>query len=94
MLSGHPGVLSRVPGHLNRQTFLLCRHPGASGCHGSSHPWPQARARHHVERAHATIDVQEVKTISVDEVAKRRGHDYLTVVSEPGEGKTRRSRVL
>ena len=38
--------------------------------------------------------MQEVKTISVYEVAKRRGHDYLTVVSEPGEGKTRRSRVL
>lgn len=49
---------------------------------------------HQVERAHATIDVQEVKTLSVDEVAKRRGHDYLTVVSEPGDGKARRSRVL
>ena len=30
----------------------------------------------------------------MDEVAKRRGHDHLTVVSEPGDGQTRRSRVL
>ena len=31
--------------------------------------------RHHVEQAHAVIDVEAVKVLSVDEVAKRRGHD-------------------
>ena len=30
---------------------------------------------HHVERVHAIIDMQEVKMIRVDEVAKRRRHD-------------------
>lgn len=49
---------------------------------------------HHVERAHQAIEVQAVQTLSIDEVAKRRGHDYLTVVSQPGDGKTRRARVL
>jgi transposase len=49
---------------------------------------------HQVDRAHEVIDVKEVKDLSIDEVAKRRGHDYLTVVSEPGEGKARPSRVL
>lgn len=38
---------------------------------------------HHVKRAHEQMDVSQVKTLSVDEVSKRRGHDYLTVLSEP-----------
>ena len=39
---------------------------------------------HHVAEAHEQMDVSQVSVLSVDEVSKRRGHQYLTVVSEPG----------
>jgi transposase len=39
------------------------------------------------------MDVSQVDTLSVDEVSKRRGHDYVTVVSEPKRA-GQRSRVL
>jgi transposase len=40
---------------------------------------------YHVEKAHQKMDLQSVQTVSVDEVSKRRGHDYLTVLSEAGQ---------
>jgi transposase len=48
---------------------------------------------HHVAAAHERMDLSQVNILSVDEVAKRRGHDYLTVLSEPGQ-EGERSRVL
>jgi transposase len=48
---------------------------------------------HHVELAHDALELKGVKTLSVDEVSRRRGHNYLTVVSEPGH-KSQLSRVL
>jgi transposase len=47
----------------------------------------------HVDQAHGQMDLSQVRVVSVDEVAKRRGHDYLTVVSEPGQDGAR-ARVL
>ncbi len=39
---------------------------------------------HHVDIAFSRMPLKEVTSLSVDEVSKRRGHDYLTVFSEPG----------
>lgn len=38
---------------------------------------------HHVEKAHAAMDLGSVRAISVDEVCRARGQNYLTIVSEP-----------
>ncbi len=50
---------------------------------------------HHVEKAHQAIDVTGVKELTVDETSVRRGHEYVTVVCEPGRQKPGQStRVL
>ncbi len=38
---------------------------------------------HHVAEAHGRMDLGEVRVVSVDEVCRARGQNYLTVVSEP-----------
>ena len=38
---------------------------------------------HHVERAHGRMGLEKVRVVSVDEVCRKRGHNYLTIVSEP-----------
>ena len=43
---------------------------------------------HHVERAHAQIEVSGVTQLTVDETSVRRGHEYVTVVCEPGRRDT------
>lgn len=48
---------------------------------------------HHVGVAHEGMDVSQVREVSVDEVSKKRGHDYMTVLSETG-GEGSPSRVL
>lgn len=40
---------------------------------------------HHVEKAHKELQLGDVRTLSIDEVSRRKGHDYITVVSEPGD---------
>ena len=50
---------------------------------------------HHVEKAHQQIEVAEVTQLTVDETSVRRGHDYVTVVCEPGcQEEKRTTRVL
>lgn len=39
---------------------------------------------HHVDRAHEQIDVKAVRQLTVDETSVRRGHEYVTVICEPG----------
>jgi transposase len=38
---------------------------------------------HHVERAHGRMGLEKVRVGSVDEVCRKRGHNDLTIVSEP-----------
>jgi transposase len=50
---------------------------------------------HHVDEAHAHVDMSEVVQLSVDETSIRRGHEYVTVVCEPGAyGTEHPTRVL
>lgn len=39
---------------------------------------------HHVDQAHDQIDLSTVRQLTVDETSIRRGHEYVTVVCEPG----------
>ena len=39
---------------------------------------------HHVEKAHEQIELKAVTQLTVDETSVRRGHEYVTVVCEPG----------
>lgn len=49
----------------------------------------------HVKGAHDQVDVKEVKRLLVDETSIRKGHDYVTVVCEPGQPeKEKPTRVL
>ena len=48
---------------------------------------------HHVVQAHERMDWGSVRVISVDEVCRARGQNYLTIVSEPKQ-EGRPSRVL
>jgi len=48
---------------------------------------------HHVAEAHQRMVLDKVKILSIDEVSRRRGHNYLTVFSEPSQVE-RPSRVL
>ena len=36
---------------------------------------------HHVEGAHKGLKFDGLEVVSVDEVSRRRGHDYLTIIS-------------
>lgn len=38
---------------------------------------------HHVAKAHEAMDLSQVRVISIDEVCRRRGQKYLTIISEP-----------
>lgn len=38
---------------------------------------------HHVAKAHEAMDLSQVRIISIDEVCRRRGQKYLTIISEP-----------
>lgn len=38
----------------------------------------------HVDRAHDQIEIDTVTQLAVDETSVRRGHEYVTVVCEPG----------
>lgn len=38
---------------------------------------------HYVDEAHERLDLSEVNTLGVDEVSRRGGQDYLTVISTP-----------
>jgi len=50
---------------------------------------------HHVGQAHQQIPVSEVTQLTVDETSVRRGHNYVTVVCEPGcPAEQRTTRVL
>jgi len=50
---------------------------------------------HHVEQAHGQIEISDVSQLSVDETSVRRGHEYVTVVCEPGRRSEQRpTRVL
>jgi transposase len=50
---------------------------------------------HHVKEAHQQIEVTEVTQLTVDETSVRRGHNYVTVVCEPGCPEEKRTtRVL
>jgi len=50
---------------------------------------------YHVDKAHQAIDVSTVQQLTVDETSVRRGHEYVTVVCEPGQKNPRRpTRVL
>jgi len=48
---------------------------------------------HHVAKAHAAMDLTDVRVISVDEVCRARGQNYLTIISEPKQN-GRPTRVL
>ncbi len=48
---------------------------------------------HHVREAHDRRDLGEVRVISVDEVCRARGQNYLTIISEPRQ-EGRPTRVL
>jgi transposase len=48
---------------------------------------------HHVRKAHAAMDLSSVRVMSVDEVCRARGQNYLTIVSEPKQ-EGRATRVL
>jgi len=48
---------------------------------------------HHVAKAHEAMDMSSVRVISVDEVCRARGQNYLTIISEPKQD-GRQSRVL
>jgi transposase len=37
----------------------------------------------HVALAHGRMDLESVRVVSIDEVCRARGHNYLTIVSEP-----------
>lgn len=39
---------------------------------------------HYVDEAHSRMDVSQVTEIGIDETSVRRGHEYITVVTEPG----------
>lgn len=39
---------------------------------------------HHVAQAHDQIDLDGVRQLTVDETSIRKGHEYMTVVCEPG----------
>ena len=50
---------------------------------------------HHVAQAHGQMDLSGVVDLSVDETSVRRGHEYVTVVCEPGAyGTEHPTRVL
>jgi len=50
---------------------------------------------YHVDKAHRSLDVSTVTQLTVDETSVRRGHEYVTVVCEPGQRAARRpTRVL
>lgn len=49
---------------------------------------------HHVDQAHAAIDLGKVRQLTVDETSLRRGHDYVTVVCEPKSAENAGTRVL
>jgi transposase len=48
---------------------------------------------HHVAEAHGRMDLGEVRVVSVDEVCRARGQNYLAIVSEPRQ-EGRPTRVL
>lgn len=48
---------------------------------------------HHVARAHERVNLEKVRVISVDEVCRARGQNYLTIISEPKQD-GRPTRVL
>ena len=48
---------------------------------------------HHVAQAHGRMDLGRVRVISVDEVCRARGQNYLTIISEPKQD-GRPTRVL
>lgn len=48
---------------------------------------------HHVALAHARMDLGAVRVVSVDEVCRARGQNYLTIISEPKQD-GRPTRVL
>ena len=48
---------------------------------------------HHVARAHERLDLAAVRVVSVDEVCRARGQNYLTIISEP-KAAGRPTRVL
>jgi transposase len=49
---------------------------------------------HHVEQAHAAMNWSSVRVISIDEVSRARGQNYLTIVSQAKSPEQPRSRVL
>lgn len=48
---------------------------------------------HHIAKAHRAMNLESVQVISVDEVCRKRGQNYLTIVSQARTG-TQPSRVL
>lgn len=48
---------------------------------------------HHVARAHERMELKAVRVVSVDEVCRARGQNYLTIISEPKQD-GRPTRVL
>lgn len=48
---------------------------------------------HHVGKAHEQMDLGGVQVVSIDEVCRKRGHNYLTIISQPRSG-PQPSRVL
>ena len=48
---------------------------------------------HHVARAHERLELGSVRVVSVDEVCRARGQNYLTIISEPKQD-GRPTRVL